>query len=173
RLPLNLISGEVFGRLGQQTVLPTFLAEDLLPEVLGIGIENEWYRSRVGKPGFALNFVLELARAPAGVPGEHFDLPGRRKGFADFDQVVQRVTQVQIRQNVGIGNESITVQETQCGRLNGSTEVKWTALKRVWEVGDEHITGVVARCAVEHESEGTFRIMLTDEHDSPLEKRSV
>jgi hypothetical protein len=83
------------------------------------------------------------------------------------------MTQVKIRQDIRIGNESVTVEKTQRGGLNRSTQIKWAALEDVRQVGNEHLPGVVPRRTVKHQAEGAFGIMLTDEYDRSLEKGSA
>src|SRR6266404_2605001 len=67
------VQRQVFGHLGQEFVFPTFLAENGLPELGGVGVENHLQGGGVGEPGPALHLVLKLARTPASVTDKHPD----------------------------------------------------------------------------------------------------
>ena len=83
------IQRRVLRHLRQQSILPPFLPQDRLPELAGIGVENQLYGSRMFEPGPALHLRFELARRPAGVTREDLDFSRGPKASADFEQAVQ------------------------------------------------------------------------------------
>lgn len=87
-----LVQGQIFRHLSKQTIFPAFLAEDFLPELNGVSIEDEVETGGMGKPGFAFHFILKLTGAPAGIAGEEFDFSGGRKGFTEVHQSIERMT---------------------------------------------------------------------------------
>ena len=171
--PKELVERNVLGHVGEEAVFQTLLAQDHLPEMLRGGIENKIERSGVGEPGFAVHFVLELAWTPAGVTGKPIDLFGGGKGFAEFHQRVERVTEVQVGHHAGFGKKIVRMQKAERGKLDWATEVKGLVLELIGDISDEHFAEVVAAGTVQDKTEGALGIMLTDKDHRPLKERPV
>ena len=107
----------------------------------------------MGEPSLAFHLVLKLARAPTRVAGKHLDLAGRRQRLAELDQRVERVAQVQVRDHVRVGNESVGVLEAEDERLHRPPRKSGHIFKRLGQVRDDHIPDVVVGSAVEHQAE--------------------
>src|SRR5260370_4673337 len=87
--PQQLVLRQVLRHLRQQSVLPSLLPQNVLPQQVALGIEDQFDRGGVREPGVALHFIFKLASAPAGIAGEQLDLARGGKGLAELDQVVQ------------------------------------------------------------------------------------
>src|SRR6266853_479398 len=83
------------------------------------------------------------------------------------------MTQAQIRHDICLANEGVGVQKAQSRRLHRSAEIKGTTFKLLRQVGDDHFTDVVARAAVKHQAEGSFSVMLANQHHRALEERAA
>ena len=78
--------------------------------------------------------------------------------------------QAQVRDYVGVGKKGVRMEKAQGGGLNRAAEVEREAFQRLRQVGNDHFPHVVSRGPVKHQAEGTFGVMLADEHHGALKK---
>src|SRR5436190_21267516 len=72
-----------------QTILPTLLLKNHGPKFAARLMKNQVNRRWMRQPCVALHFIVELARAPAGVARKHFDFFGGGKRISKFHQVIE------------------------------------------------------------------------------------
>ena len=58
----QLVPGQIVGRFGQQPDLVILSAQDFLPKLIRVRMEDQIQRSRMGQPVLARHFLVELAR---------------------------------------------------------------------------------------------------------------
>lgn len=127
----------------------------------------------MSEPRAAFHFFFELAGAPAGIARKNFHLLRAGKRFADVHERIEGVSQVQIRDDIGVGNKSVAVQKTQSSGLDGATEEKRLFFERVGQIGDDHFANFISAAAIEDEPERAFGIVFANEDNRVMEKRAV
>ena len=168
------IPGQILGHLAEEFVAPAaFAPEDGGPKLIGGRIENQFERGGKGQPRLAFHFVLQLAGRPAGVPGEQAHLFGGRKGFAHFNQIIERMAEGEVGQYVGLRQEGVGVKETEGAGLDRAAEVEGRIPEGIGQVGHDHLANLASERAVEHQAEGAIGVVLADEDDRALEKRAA
>src|ERR1041385_1140049 len=83
------------------------------------------------------------------------------------------MAEAKIRDYVGIRDKRITVKETERGRLNRTAEVKRKLLQCVRQVRYDHFAHIAAGRAIQDEAESAFGVMLADQEDCSLKKRTA
>ena len=83
------------------------------------------------------------------------------------------MAQVQVGDDVSIGNERVGVEETQRGGLDGAAEIERAGFEHIGQVSDDHLADIAARGTVKDEAERAFGVVLADEHHGALEKRAA
>src|SRR5207302_4037866 len=121
---------------------PTFLGKNRAPEFGRLALEDQFEGSRVREPCLPFHFFFELARTPAGIAGKHFYFARSGERFAQLNQRIERVTESQIRDHVGVGNKSVRVEKTQRGGLDWTAQIKRATLEGIREIGDDDFTNV-------------------------------
>jgi hypothetical protein len=81
------------------------------------------------------------------------------------------MTQTQIGQDVGVGDEGVGMQKAQRRGLHRPAQVERTAFELLRQVSHNHLAGVAARGPVQHQSERPFGVMLANQHHRPLKER--
>src|ERR1700682_1548320 len=83
------------------------------------------------------------------------------------------MAQAQIRNHVGVGDESIAVQKAQRRRLDRPAQKQGKSLQRLRQIGNDYLADVAARGAVKYQPEGALPIVLADKHYGALKKGAV
>src|SRR5258706_4425005 len=82
------------------------------------------------------------------------------------------MTEVQVGEHVGVGDEIVRVQETQGGRLHRAAQKKRRFLQRIGQVGHDQLAHLAAAGAVQHQAKGALVIVLADEDNGAVKKRT-
>lgn len=151
--------------------MPAFHFEDFVPEVGGVGAEDEVEGGGVGEPGFAFHFAFELAGAPAGVAREEAELLGGGKALADVHEFFDGVAHAELGHDVAIGKVEVGVEVAEGAGLDGAADEKWQFFNGVRQIGDERFADFVFARLREDQSESALGVVGADQNDGPMKNR--
>src|SRR5438445_1723933 len=83
------------------------------------------------------------------------------------------MAQIEVRQHVGVQQKIVGVQIAERRRLNGSAQIERLFPERIRHVRHDHIADVFSAGTVQHQPQGALRIMLADQDDGAMKKRTA
>ena len=121
-----------------------FLAQDFLPELARIGLENQIHSRRMRQPVVPRHFLVQLAGRPARVAGKQPQLLRCGIRFPQIHQRLDGVPEVDMGHHVGVRHEEVRMQKAQDAGLHRPANVKRLLLDGLRQIGNHRVADFAA-----------------------------